>query len=102
MRAALRPWTQRACVKTAERVPACVVDSRNAMDPGSARLSPIRFGDSAMTKQHGITGLLIEWRDGDVQALERLVPLVYDELRKVARAQLRRENVGHSLQATAL
>ena len=55
-----------------------------------------------MTKQQGVTGLLIDWRHGDVQALERLVPLVYDELRKVARAQLRRENVGHSLQATAL
>jgi RNA polymerase sigma factor (TIGR02999 family) len=55
-----------------------------------------------MTKQQGVTGLLIDWRHGDVQALERLVPLVYDELRKVARGQLRHENVGHSLQATAL
>ena len=35
-------------------------------------------------------------------ALERLVPLVYADLRKVARAHLRREQAGHSLQATAL
>src|SRR6185503_6815019 len=39
---------------------------------------------------------------GSDAALERLVPLVYDELRKVARGQLRREEHGHSLQATAL
>ena len=52
--------------------------------------------------QRDVTGLLIDWRAGDEAALERLVPLVYDELRKVARGQLRREAVGHSLQATAL
>jgi RNA polymerase sigma factor (TIGR02999 family) len=49
-----------------------------------------------------VTALLIEWRLGDAAALERLIPLVYAELRKVARAHLRREQPGHSLQATAL
>lgn len=49
-----------------------------------------------------VTSLLIEWRQGDAEALERLIPLVYTELRKLARAQLRREEAGHSLQATAL
>jgi RNA polymerase sigma factor (TIGR02999 family) len=49
-----------------------------------------------------VTGLLLSWRQGDAGALDRLVPLVYDELRRVARAHLRREPPGHSLQATAL
>jgi RNA polymerase sigma factor (TIGR02999 family) len=49
-----------------------------------------------------VTALLIEWRRGDAAALERLVPLVYAELKMVARAHLRREQAGHSLQATAL
>ena len=49
-----------------------------------------------------VTALLIEWRQGDAAALERLVPLVYAELKKVAGAHLRHERAGHSLQATAL
>jgi RNA polymerase sigma factor (TIGR02999 family) len=49
-----------------------------------------------------VTALLVEWRQGDAEALERLVPLVYAELRKLARAQLRHEQAGHSVQATAL
>ena len=51
---------------------------------------------------HDVTGLLLSWREGDAAALERLIPLVYDDLRRVARAQLRRERPGESLQATAL
>jgi RNA polymerase sigma factor (TIGR02999 family) len=49
-----------------------------------------------------VTGLLLSWRQGNAQALDRLVPLVYDELRRVARRHLRREQPGHALQATAL
>ena len=49
-----------------------------------------------------VTGLLLSWRQGDAQALDRLIPLVYDELRRVARRHLRREQPGHALQATAL
>jgi RNA polymerase sigma factor (TIGR02999 family) len=49
-----------------------------------------------------VTALLIEWRQGDAAVLERLVPLVYAELKKVAGAHLRHERAGHSLQATAL
>jgi len=49
-----------------------------------------------------VTGLLLSWRQGDAAALDRLVPLVYDELRRVARGHLRRESPAHSLQATAL
>ena len=51
---------------------------------------------------HDVTELLLSWRQGDAQALDRLVPLVYDELRRVARRHLRREQPGHALQATAL
>jgi RNA polymerase sigma factor (TIGR02999 family) len=49
-----------------------------------------------------VTNLLLSWRQGDAAALDRLVPLVYDELRRVARRHLRRESPGHALQATAL
>ena len=49
-----------------------------------------------------VTGLLQRWQAGDAHALERLLPLVYDELRRVARARLRQEQPGHTLQATAL
>jgi len=49
-----------------------------------------------------VTGLLLSWRQGDAAALDRLVPLVYDELRRVARRHLQREQSGHALQTTAL
>src|SRR5262245_9524879 len=51
---------------------------------------------------HDVTDLLLSWRQGDAAALDRLVPLVYDELRRVARRHLRGESPGHALQATAL
>src|SRR5690606_18316107 len=46
--------------------------------------------------------LLTAANEGDAEALDRLVPLVYDELRRIARAQLRRERPDHTLNATAL
>jgi RNA polymerase sigma factor (TIGR02999 family) len=49
-----------------------------------------------------VTGLLLAWRQGDDAALERLVPLVHDELRRIALACMRGERPGHTLQATAL
>lgn len=49
-----------------------------------------------------ITHLLKEWRDGDERALDRLTPLVYEELRQQAARYLRRERAGHTLQTTAL
>jgi RNA polymerase sigma factor (TIGR02999 family) len=51
---------------------------------------------------HNITHLLKEWSDGDDRALERLTPLVYEELRQQAARYLRRERPGHTLQTTAL
>jgi len=49
-----------------------------------------------------VTQLLHDWRSGDEEALNKLIPLVYDELRKIAAAYLRRENHGHTLQTAAL
>ena len=51
---------------------------------------------------NAVTRLLLEWRNGDQGALDRLMPLVYDELRRVARQRLRHERPGHTLQSTAL
>lgn len=49
-----------------------------------------------------MTRLLIAWNGGDAAALERLIPLVYGELRRQARGYLRLERSGHTLQPTAL
>lgn len=49
-----------------------------------------------------VTQLLVRCRQGDEAALERLLPLVYDELRGMAARQLGKERGGHTLQATAL
>ena len=53
-------------------------------------------------QQHEITQLLEEWSSGNQTALDRLYPLVYDELRRLARQYMRREKQGHTLQTTAL
>jgi len=49
-----------------------------------------------------ITQLLLAWNEGDQRALEKLVPLVYAELHRLARHYMRSESAGHTLQATAL
>lgn len=49
-----------------------------------------------------VTQLLIGWGKGDKEALDQLLPIVYDELRRQAARYLRRERVGHTLQTTAL
>jgi RNA polymerase sigma factor (TIGR02999 family) len=51
---------------------------------------------------HEVTGLLQDWRNGDEKALERLVPLVYQELHQAAHRFMAREHTGHTLQTTAL
>ena len=55
-----------------------------------------------MQPSEGITQLLIDWSKGDQAALERLMPLVYSELRRLASNYLRRERGEHTLQPTAL
>jgi RNA polymerase sigma factor (TIGR02999 family) len=49
-----------------------------------------------------VTQLLLDWRNGDEAALDQLVPFVYQELHRLARAYMRRERAGHTLQTTAL
>jgi RNA polymerase sigma factor (TIGR02999 family) len=51
---------------------------------------------------HEITELLLAWRSGDEQALEKLTPRVYRELHQAARRCMRKEREGHTLQTTAL
>jgi RNA polymerase sigma factor (TIGR02999 family) len=49
-----------------------------------------------------VTGLLIQWSNGDKAALDKLMPLVHEELRRLAHRYMRREREGHTLQTTAL
>jgi RNA polymerase sigma factor (TIGR02999 family) len=58
--------------------------------------------DRAGVPQEGVTQLLIAYRDGDREAFDRLVPMVYDDLRRIARRQLRRGRPGHTLDTTGL
>lgn len=55
-----------------------------------------------MSQAHQITDLLQAWSKGEFQALDRLLPLVDHELRKIAHAYMNRERPGHTLQTTAL
>jgi RNA polymerase sigma factor (TIGR02999 family) len=55
-----------------------------------------------MQAQANFTQLLADWRSGQPQALERLTPMVYDELRRLARKYMRGERQSHTLQATAV
>jgi len=55
-----------------------------------------------MVEKQEFTQLLKKAQDGDRESLDRLLPLIYDELRRVAASQLQRERADHTLQATAL
>ena len=55
-----------------------------------------------LPNQHEITKLLEQWSDGNQTALDKLYPLVYEELRRLARSYMKREPKGHTLQTTAL
>ena len=59
----------------------------------------IRYGDKSMTE---VTRILNQIEDGDPSAADQLLPLVYEELRKLAAANLKQEKPGQTLQATAL
>lgn len=54
------------------------------------------------TSSADVSQLLLAWSDGDRYALDRLTPIVYGELRRLARRYLRGEGAGHSLETTAL
>lgn len=63
---------------------------------------PPKPHDAPPSPPGDVTRLLIAWNGGDAGALERLIPLVYGELRRQARGYLRKERSGHTLQPTAL
>ena len=54
------------------------------------------------TPPNEVTGLLLDWSNGDRAALDKLVPLVHDELRRLAHRYMRQERAGHTLQTSAL
>lgn len=58
--------------------------------------------ESGKHPDQNITQLLVKWGSGDKAALDELIPLVYDELRKLAASYLRRKAGPHTIQATAL
>src|SRR5690242_16524888 len=51
---------------------------------------------------HDVTQLLVRWSEGDEAALQQLLPIVHDELRRLARRQMAGERLDHTLQPTAL
>src|SRR5262245_7623215 len=56
----------------------------------------------AMSSSHDVTQLILAWSKGDRAALNELMPLVYQELRRLAHRNLGRERLGHTLQTSAL
>jgi RNA polymerase sigma-70 factor (ECF subfamily) len=63
-------------------------------------LSKIESNEQLPSQQ--LTRLLVAWSNGEASALEELTPLIYDELRSLARRYMRRERSDHTLQNTAL
>src|SRR5258706_14891074 len=60
------------------------------------------MGYMAAPSPKEVTRLLVDWGNGDQAALDELIPLVYDELRRLAARNMRRESEGHTLQTSAL
>ena len=54
------------------------------------------------TSEHEVIRLLAQWSNGDKSAFDKLMPLIHDELRRLAHRYMRRERPGHTLQTTAL
>ena len=82
-------------VVVAPKMPCRVARPTRPVHAGS-RIRAITASDS------NVTGLLLAWRGGDSAALDQLLPVVQDELHRIAERCMRHERAGHSLQATAL
>ena len=63
---------------------------------------PVCLNNMAAKSSHDVTGLLLAWGEGDRTALDRLIPLVHDELHRMAHRYMSGEREGHTLQTTAL
>ena len=86
------------------QAPETIVGSPEKIDLSNDRsvfFRPI-YMRSGTEKSQEISRILREWGDGRTEASERLMPLVYDELRRQASMYMRRERIGHTLQTTAL
>src|SRR5712691_8078805 len=55
-----------------------------------------------VSSPHSVTALLLDWSNGNKESLDKLIPIVYHELRRQAARHLRRERREHTLQTTAL
>jgi RNA polymerase sigma factor (TIGR02999 family) len=64
--------------------------------------APVRWVSVSQLRLKTVSELLANWHAGDDEALRAAVPLVYDELRRIARHYLQKERPGHTLQSTAL
>ncbi|HJQ68420.1 MAG TPA: sigma-70 family RNA polymerase sigma factor [Blastocatellia bacterium] len=73
-----------------------------ALPDSRSRLSVARENVMSRPSPHEVTQLLLDWRNGDKEALDKLTPLVYNELRRLANHYLRGERKDHTLQGTAL
>jgi RNA polymerase sigma factor (TIGR02999 family) len=73
-----------------------------ALTPIASATGATRAAAHPPPPREDLTRLLLDWSSGDPDALERLVPLVYDDLRRLAQSYLERERPGHTLQATAV
>lgn len=79
------------------------MNARPTVENGPGEPSPADDSPAALPpNQPDITGLLLAWREGDASAPDRLWPLVYEELRRIAHRQLARERQEHTLGTTAL
>jgi len=80
--------------------------SYNLISPGfggySLQMRDQHHTTSTSASQEEVTQLLLAWGNGNQAALEKLMPLVYEELRRLAHHYMRRERPGHTLQTTAL
>ena len=72
------------------------------MSSAFSSASPSAGSSQASSASASVTALLVEWRQGRDAARDRMVPLVYDQLRRLAARQLRREAPGNTIQPTAL
>src|SRR5262245_53822524 len=62
----------------------------------------MRVPPMTLPPSQNVTQMLLAWGDGDEAARDALIPVVYEQLRRIARQYLRRERAGHTLQTTAL
>ncbi|TVP55326.1 MAG: sigma-70 family RNA polymerase sigma factor [Gemmatimonadales bacterium] len=76
--------------------------ARDRGRPGAGRREPDHSGAPTTPPMGEVTRLLMQLNDGDRKALDRIFPLVIDELKRIASNHLRRERSGHTLNTTAL